>query len=241
MYKRSWPTVIISLMIVGVMFLGFGILAVFSGYGAPAVILMLIGLAMIAGGICLLCWYQKNKTRSVRGTKQMVQGTQNDTNKMFIRTIGKWMIIIAIAILGINIICRLAGVQKSKEYVQVTGYVTKIQESTELVRAGNRMTYESDYMVWINFQPVGWTHEDGIVENYVDDIWSVGDTVAVLYPKDALYDAYAAKKDWLTGGYLPARKDYDLPLIIAAILFVVGVVFMTVPSKWLKSTDNYGS
>ncbi len=63
MHGRSWPTVIISLMIVGVMFLGFGILAVFSGYGAPAVILMLIGLAVIAGGICLLCWYRKNKTR----------------------------------------------------------------------------------------------------------------------------------------------------------------------------------
>ncbi len=62
MHRRSWPTVIISLMVVGAMFLGFGILAVFSGYGVPAAIMMLIGLAVIAGGICLLLWYRKNKT-----------------------------------------------------------------------------------------------------------------------------------------------------------------------------------
>ncbi len=61
MYRRSWPSVIISLMTVGAMFLGFGILAVFSGYGAPAIVLILMGLAIIAGGICLFCWYRKNK------------------------------------------------------------------------------------------------------------------------------------------------------------------------------------
>jgi len=61
MHRRSWPAVIISLMLVGAMFLGFGILTVFSGYGTPAFVLILLGLVMIAGGICLLCWYRKNK------------------------------------------------------------------------------------------------------------------------------------------------------------------------------------
>ena len=95
-------------------------------------------------------------------------------------------------------LCRLVDAEKSKEHIRVTGTVSKIQESTELVRTGNRMVNLSTYTVWIDFQPMGWIHEDGIVEDYVDDIFSVGDTVSVLYPEDALYEAYVAKKDWLT-------------------------------------------
>ncbi len=155
--------------------------------------------------------------------KQEIQ--TNVEEKKPIRVIGKWMIRIAIVILCINTLCRLADAKKSKEHIRVTGTVSKIQESTELVRAGKRMVNSSTYTVWIDFQPVGWIHEDGIVEDYIDDIFSVGDTVSVLYPEDAIYEAYAAKKDWLTGAYLPVSKDYNMPLIISAILFIIGFLF----------------
>ncbi len=141
------------------------------------------------------------------------------------KAIGKGIMIIAIVILIISTLCRLADAEKSKGHIHVTGTVSKIQEKTESVRAGKRYVNSSSYTVWINFRPVGWLSEDGIVENHVYDYFSVGDTVAILYPEDAVYEAYSAKKDWLTGAYLPIEgKIYDLSLVIAAILFVAGAV-----------------
>jgi len=45
-----------------------------------------------------------------------------------------------------------------------------------------------------------------------------------MYPEDALYYAYSAKKDWLTGEYLPVGNSYDAALVISVLLFVGGMV-----------------
>lgn len=155
--------------------------------------------------------------------EQKIQANVDETK--LIRAIGKWMIIIAIVILCINTFCRLVDAEKSKEHVQVSGTVSKVHVSSEWVRAGNRMVNASTYTVWVRFRPAGWLSEDVIVNDYNDNIFSVGDTVTVLYPKNAIWKAYAAKKDWLTGAYLPVSKDYNLPLILSIILFVVGLLF----------------
>lgn len=144
-----------------------------------------------------------------------------------IKIIGKWMLGIAIVILCINTFCRLADAKESKEHIQVVGTVSKIHVSSEWVRAGNRMVNDSTYTIWIRFRPAGWLSEEVIVDDYNDNIFSVGDTVSVLYPKAAIWKAYVAKKDWLTGAYLPVSKDYNLPLILSIILFVVGLLFFT--------------
>ena len=150
----------------------------------------------------------------------------NGNMSKYTKTVGRGMMIVAIVILSINLLCRFADAEKSKEHIRVTGTVSKIQESSEWVRTGKRMVQSSEYMVWINFHPAEERLlEQGIVENHVYDFFSKGDTVDVLYPQGAVYKAYTAKKDWLTGAYLPMSKDYNMPLIIAVILFVAGFLF----------------
>ena len=144
----------------------------------------------------------------------------------YTKIVGRGMMIVAIVILSIHLLCRFADAEKSKEHIRVTGKVSKIQESSEWVRTGKRMVQSSEYTVWINFQPdEDLLLEQGFVENHVCDIFSKGDTVDVLYPKGAVYKAYTAKKDWLTGAYLPMSKDYNMPLVIAVISFVAGFLF----------------
>lgn len=140
------------------------------------------------------------------------------------KVIGKWIMVIAIVILAISILIRFAEAEKRKEHIRVDGKVSRVEETSEWVRAGKRIVKSSDYTVWIRFQPLGWIHEDVIVENHIDDYFSKGDTVAVMYPEDALYYAYSAKKDWLTGEYLPVSNSYDAALVISVLLFAGGVV-----------------
>ena len=140
------------------------------------------------------------------------------------KAVGKWLMILGIVILSINLLCRFTDAAKSKKHIQVTGTVSMIQETSELVRAGNRTVNSYTYTVWIRFQPEGWLSEDIVVEDHLFDIFSEGDTVTVLYPADAIYKAYSAREDWMTGAYLPVSKNYDIPMIIAAVLFALGIL-----------------
>lgn len=63
MYKRSWPTVIISLIAIGVMFLGIGIFYAYYNGIVSALGPILLGLVFIAGGICILCWRIKKRKK----------------------------------------------------------------------------------------------------------------------------------------------------------------------------------
>ncbi len=140
------------------------------------------------------------------------------------KAVGKWLMILGIVILSINLLCRFTDAAKSKNHIQVTGTVSMIQETSELVRAGKRTVNSYTYTVWIRFQPEGWLAEDIVVEEHLYDIFSEGDTVTVLYPADAIYKAYSARKDWMTGAYLPTSNNYDIPMVIAIVLFVLGIL-----------------
>lgn len=145
----------------------------------------------------------------------------------FNRTCGKWVFRIAGIILCINVLCRMVDAGKSKEYERVTGTVTMTQTTTEWVRAGNRSREMPRYHVWIDYPIQGDEYPETLFETYYFDIFSEGDTVPVLYQKDAVYKGYAAKKDWMTGAYLPVSKWYNVPLIIAIVLFVIGFLLYT--------------
>lgn len=145
----------------------------------------------------------------------------------FNRACGKWVFRIAGIILCINVLCRMVDARKSIEYVQVTGTVTMTQVTKEWVRAGNRSREMPRYHVWINYPIQGYEYSEILTETYSFDMFSKGDTVPVLYRKDAVYKAYVAKKDWMTGAYLPVSKSYNLPLIIAVVLFIIGFLLYT--------------
>lgn len=63
--SRSWPAVIGSLMAVGAVLLGFGILtACYMDDIAATIVLIALDAAFIAGGVWLLCWYLKKKKQN---------------------------------------------------------------------------------------------------------------------------------------------------------------------------------
>lgn len=68
---------------------------------------------------------------------------------------------------------------------------------------------------------------------------SVGETMPVLYHRGKVYKAYVAKKDCITGAYLPLSKNYNAPFIISVVLFVIGFLFYT-NSPILKWYTNAG-
>ena len=147
---------------------------------------------------------------------------QKEKAEKFNRACAKWVFVIAGIILCINVLCRIIDAVKSAEYIRVTGTVTMTQTTKEWVRAGNRSREMPRYHVWIEYPIQGYEYPETIFDTYHDNMFSKGDTVPVLYRKDAVYEAYAAKKDWMTGAYLPVSKWYNVPLIIAGVLFVFG-------------------
>ena len=104
----------------------------------------------------------------------------------------------------------------------------------EWVRAGNRSFESLTYIVWIEYPIEGYNYLEEISERYSFDMFSEGDKVPVLYCKDATSKAYVARKDWMTGAYLPVDKYYNVPVIIAAILLGIGFLLYT-NSPLLKS------
>lgn len=144
---------------------------------------------------------------------------KKEEEEKFNKAIGKWMLRIAGIILCVNVLCRVVDAGKSREYVQVSGTVTKTQTTDEL-RAGKRLY---TYHVWVTYPIQGMDWPQYISEkNSSFDMFSTGDHVPVLYRKDNFFEAYIAKKDWMTGAYLPASKSYNIPLVISIVLMVVG-------------------
>lgn len=240
MHRKSWPGFIITIMLLGVMFLVIGIFA--AKEITTAIILILMGLVLITVSLCVLRWYLKNKNTpkfqiyrdyEENFTKPQVKTeTDLEDDKKFIKTIAKWVFRISAIILCINMICRISDAIKSKEYLQTVGTVTKVYTSSEMVTTKKGSVESTSYDVWIEYQPSGDILPNTITEIYNDDIFSEGDTVPVLYREKFVYDGhddYVAKKDWLTRAYLPADKDYDLPLKIFGALFVISLLFCTDP------------
>ncbi|MBQ8117575.1 MAG: hypothetical protein IJ147_05900 [Lachnospiraceae bacterium] len=147
----------------------------------------------------------------------------------FVKTVGRWILTIAAIILGVNIICRGVDAVKSKSYMKVTGTVTKTQTTEQWTHAGGRSFEVPTYHVWVKYQiPVRTTTmTETLTENHTRRMFSKGDEVLVLYDKNAYYNAYIAKKDWMTGAYLPAGKNYNAPLIASLILGGIGFLLYT--------------
>lgn len=160
-----------------------------------------------------------------QATKTQSSETQTKENKFF-RAIGKWMLWIAGIILCINVISRVVdGVKTAEEFVLTTGTVTKEQVTYEWRRAAGRSQELPSYHIWVKYQPQGGILPSSITEIYSEDMFSKGDTVSVIYRKDAVYDAYVAQKDWMTGAYLPITRSYNTFFIISIVLLIIGFLF----------------
>ena len=146
--------------------------------------------------------------------------------KKIIRMIGFGFWILAMHIIVINIICRIADSSKTGHYECTDGVVIKAEEYKTYPFGGHgRANY--NYEIKVEYVPkdedrthIFWDYSDAY-ENI-----NIGDTIRIYYNKDDPDEAYAARKDWLTGRYLPAEKRYNIPLIISAVLFIIGIFFL---------------
>ena len=75
----------------------------------------------------------------------------NIEDDKFARAVGRWILIIATIILGVNIICRGVDAVKSKNYVKVTGTVTEAYTTEHWTRAGGRSFEVPTYHVWVKY------------------------------------------------------------------------------------------
>lgn len=151
---------------------------------------------------------------------------EKELENILIKTLGKVFFGLSCIILLINLGCRLFDAVQSEKYAPFAGTVTNVIEG---MRASTSRKHSGDipyYNVWVGYSPfVDLDFEIEIDFESTFNKWEVGDKVTVMHRIDSGDVAYVAKKDWLTGKYLPIEKNYDIPLIIAAVLTVLGFIF----------------
>ena len=130
---------------------------------------------------------------------------------------------IAAIIISVNMLCRFAGINKAKQYEYTDGVVTKTEEKKSYPFGGyGRPSY--DYTIWVEYQSESDNYAFTLIDSsYTYEHIDKGDTLRVYYRKDNPDEAYAAKKDWLTRKYLPAENNYNIAIIIAEVLIVIGL------------------
>lgn len=214
-YKK-YQSIGSNLIFVGIIFMGM-YLASFgkfmdSNFIIGSVFLLVLSLIFITAGVFLKKWANKNKPAE---PKQKL--SDEEIEKRVTRAIGMGMIRIAGIILCINVFCRVLDAVESKDYIQVMGTVTDAYTSNSSL----------DYNVRVDYQPKGESWTACVSESYSSSMFKEGQAVPVLYRGKPIYDEYIAKKDWMTGAYLRAEKWYNVPFVIAVVLFILGVLFYT--------------
>lgn len=176
------------------------------------------------------------QTKEIQAKEQILVQRKGEEEKIN-RKISKWLFLIAGIILCINVYCRVMDAKKSTEYVRTTGTVTSVHERSEWV--ARKRTYS--YQVYVDYQTGCVWGTLSTSESYSSlNKFSKGDTVPILYRKDNVFEAYIAKKDWMTGAYLPASKWYNMPFVISVVLFVMGFLLYTNSPVlvWIEHADE---
>lgn len=137
---------------------------------------------------------------------------------------GKFFIFFGIILLLTSFVSRFAKASESDNYTLTTGTVTKVQMTKERStsrRAGYSYVYR--YNIWIDYKADGaWLTDTLFLSNNIDEM-EVGEEVQVMYNNELSSKSYLAKKDWLTGKYLPAEPGYDLLAVIGIAFGLVGI------------------
>lgn len=141
-----------------------------------------------------------------------------------IRNIGRFLIVVALFNHTISTLMRVYDAIESKRYSLTEGEVSSVTSYTESTHTRGGTSYVTRYNIWVEYEV-----EDSSITGSVSingASWSKkkGTVVPVMYRDDNPYIAYAAKKDWLTGKYLPIENSYNFIMIFTIILFVVGVL-----------------
>lgn len=145
-----------------------------------------------------------------------------------------WIFCIAFIIICINVGCRISDSVSSRDYKRTEGTVISIRSEKTTISTGGY--YAGRYHV----------HEEGIsryatIEYKTDDryyetrfsikfdhrFFHTGDILQIMYKSEnGNIVEYLAKRDWITGAWLDARKDYNTPLIISIVIIIAGIGYL---------------
>lgn len=140
-----------------------------------------------------------------------------------------WIFSIAFLIICINIGCRISDSVSSREYEMTEGTVIHARtEKTTFYGGRLNQTFDiySTY-VTIEFKPAGRYYAEHFPLSTGNMLFGKGDHLPVMYKMEKTnIIVYPAKRDWITGAWLDARKDYNTPLLIAAMTIIAGIRYL---------------
>ena len=157
--------------------------------------------------------------------------TQNNVQNTFVSerkinvVLGIIHFLIVLIIIGINLYFRFTDIHRGDGYEHVPGVITKREESyTKIGRRTSSKTW-----LTVRYKPEGSDKE----REYHGTDFSYGflykgTVVRVYYKMDGTVpsDVFIARYDWLVKDYLPADKSYNIPLIVAGILLLIGIYYI---------------
>lgn len=163
--------------------------------------------------------------------KKYTQDEIDALGNKYNRIIGVGIIAVAILIISINMCCRFAGAIKSRHYEYTDGIVIK-KEEYKLYPFGANGRPNYNYEIKVEYVPEGESRTYTFWDySHAYEFIDKGDTLRIYYMEDDPEESYAAQRDWLTRMYLPAENSYNIPLVIAAVLIIIGIYFFIDDNK----------
>ncbi|MBP5775829.1 MAG: hypothetical protein J6W36_09055, partial [Clostridiales bacterium] len=149
-------------------------------------------------------------------------------------------IVIVLIIIGTNLYFRFTDARKGDSFEYVEGVIVKREEKYSYI--GRRRT--SDTWITVRYTP----KEEERKREYIGTDFSygflyTGTRLRVYYKYDGSNpkDVYLARYDWLVKDYLPADKSYNIPLIVAGILLIIGIYYLADNKKPKKKNGKTAS
>ena len=148
--------------------------------------------------------------------------------------------VIVLIIIGTNLYFRFTDARKGDSFEYVEGVIVKREEKYHYI--GRRRT--SDTWITVRYTP----KEEERKREYIGTDFSygflyTGTRLRVYYKYDGSNpkDVYLARYDWLVKDYLPADKSYNIPLIVAGILLIIGIYYLADNKKPKKKSGKTAS
>ena len=162
--------------------------------------------------------------QSLDGSSQKGSPYPDDLKLVDNRKFGAIIIVIALIVVGVSLLFRFSDAKKGESFEHVDGVVNFVQVRKEKIGRKEHKT---------NVVSVLYVPEGSEMNYFIDgssfmlDFVRKGDVVRVYYEKGDPDNAYIAEKDWLTGSYVHTGKGYNVPLIIAAVIALFGILFFS--------------
>ena len=139
---------------------------------------------------------------------------------------GVAFILIAFIIVGVNFACRYKDSHKYDDYECTRGTVVSYS-SYSLPRTNTRhgrYRHKEVYLIEVEYYPDG-SDRPYIYSHSDEDYQFMGSStkIKVYYDEDDPHDCYIARKDPLTGLYLPAETNYYSAFCIALFPLIIGL------------------